>query len=779
MSTQIVDNFQLNVAKPIDSRMVTYGAASRSAIQYPYEGLRIYDVQDQKPYVYISGAWKAESGAGSGSGSVSLGTNQRLVKYTSNSTIGDSAIWDKGTYAAPSIGIGMEPSSGNALTVKGNIKINAGDGGFNGDGSDIVNINGNNIKPNSIPVTKLVASTANNQILVTENGVVKWVDNINSGVVITNRAPPSTSQTPPDNATHYLLFAQAIGSPTGNSIYANNYGSGNKLIGVKPSTSQILASGDTTNTQSLPSYTFSGNTTSGLYGLSDEIGLSYGGKGLVKLNSSQLSILNVGQATVLSSRSNGVLFGSDRHTYQEVSFYMYNPDTGLYDDPIYQYFIPEKYPLIISKNTSSAAEPSYTWNGDTGTGMYRPADYEVALTTNGDVRFKVTNSMTTISNATTLSSTLTVSGLTTINNKLVVVSTSDFAFDLTSSASGIILKTNGEFIKSIQNPTTSGTGHNFMSFYKDVNTRRGYIGYGNNTDNNLYIYNEVSVLDTLDGNIHLGTRATDRVIISSEGLKLKNVSDGDVSIDTSLSGINNNGIFRIKSNGSTKMRIGSSDIKVDTPLRISGASFTLDADTSNYFGFVQGDGAGIYGYTTLLNPDPLINGSVGLRIKGGGGAKAIDISNIETKSYLTLITEGDVKIKNGVSIGLGNSMKIFFAGSIEFDYNWNSWNGNASQVFKGWPGKGGVGEAVRGFNNLGSVAVSGTLPNGISITDPMQGKCVITANYGKRTSWQIVQCTNLNVYANGDQIVATMYTTSSLPNGNLNIQVEFMLTLLV
>ena len=660
MSTQIVDNFQLNVAKPIDSRMVTYGAASRSAIQYPYEGLRVYDVQDQKPYVYIGGAWKAESGAGSGSGSVSLGTNQRLVKYTSESTIGDSAIVDKGTYPNPNIGIGMEPTAGNALTVKGNIKINVGDGGFIGNGSAIVDINGNNIIANSIPVTKLVASTTTNQILITENGVVKWVDNINSGVVVTNRAPASTNTAAPDNATHYLLFAESIGSPAGNSIYANNYGSGNKLIGVKPSTSQILASGDTTNTQSLPSYTFSGNTTSGLYGLSDEIGLSYGGKGLVTLNSKQLSILDTAGTTVLSSRTNGVLFGSDRHTYQEVSYYNWNPNT-MENDPVYQYFLEEKYPLIISKNTSSATEPSYTWNGDTGTGMYRPADYEVALTTNGVERFKVTDSMTTISTpttitgATTLSSTLTVSGLTTINNKLVVVSTSDFAFDLTSSASGIILKTNGAFIKSIQNPTTgSGTGYNFMSFYKDENNRRGYIGYGNNTNNNLYIYNEVNVLDNLDGNIHLGTKGTDRVIINSGGLKLQNFSAADVSIDTDLrdspTGPNTNGIFTIKSNGVTKMRIGNDNINVDTPLRVSGASFTLGDDTENYFGFVQGGGAGMYGFTLSrdANNPTTVRGTVGLRIKGAWGEKAIDISNTEIKSFLTHNMQAELNATKGL-----------------------------------------------------------------------------------------------------------------------------------
>jgi hypothetical protein len=114
-----------------------------------------------------------------------------------------------------------------------------------------------------------------------------------------------------------------------------------------------------------------------------------------------------------------------------LSYYAYNPTTGWWDDPIYQYFPVEKYPLIISKNTSSALEPSYTWNGDTGTGMYRPADYEVALTTNSVERFKVTNLMTTISNATTLSSTLNVTGVSTLSSLTV-----NSVFKLTSGSPG-------------------------------------------------------------------------------------------------------------------------------------------------------------------------------------------------------------------------------------------------------------------------------------------------------------------------------------------------------
>ena len=70
MSTQIVDNFQLNVGKPIDSRMVTSGTASRNALKFKYEGLRVYDIINKAPYVYIDSAWQQESSSGGGGGGI-------------------------------------------------------------------------------------------------------------------------------------------------------------------------------------------------------------------------------------------------------------------------------------------------------------------------------------------------------------------------------------------------------------------------------------------------------------------------------------------------------------------------------------------------------------------------------------------------------------------------------------------------------------------------------------------------------------------------------------
>ena len=41
MSIQILDGFQVNVAKPIDSRIVASGSVARNAIPYKYHGLRV------------------------------------------------------------------------------------------------------------------------------------------------------------------------------------------------------------------------------------------------------------------------------------------------------------------------------------------------------------------------------------------------------------------------------------------------------------------------------------------------------------------------------------------------------------------------------------------------------------------------------------------------------------------------------------------------------------------------------------------------------------------
>ena len=216
MATQIIDNFQLNVAKPIDSRMVTSGTASRNSIQYLYEGLRVYDLINKAPYVYIDGAWQQESSSGvsgggssggsGGGSSIPTGTTNRLLKYTSSTTVGDSAIIDKGTFTTPNVGIGMIPVNGFALDVNGVSRATVLKGA----------INGSYVDSGSIDYTR-IAPGFDQSVLKTINGSVVWTSatDLNTNIVITNQIS--------DTNINYLLFSNTSNNPTGTLIYANKY----------------------------------------------------------------------------------------------------------------------------------------------------------------------------------------------------------------------------------------------------------------------------------------------------------------------------------------------------------------------------------------------------------------------------------------------------------------------------------------------------------------------------------------------------------------------------
>lgn len=63
MSVQIIDNFELSSPKPIDNRIVVgpaYFYKTRSSITLPYEGMRVYDLNDNTTYVYKSSGWAFE-----------------------------------------------------------------------------------------------------------------------------------------------------------------------------------------------------------------------------------------------------------------------------------------------------------------------------------------------------------------------------------------------------------------------------------------------------------------------------------------------------------------------------------------------------------------------------------------------------------------------------------------------------------------------------------------------------------------------------------------------
>jgi hypothetical protein len=304
MSIQIIDNFKLNLAFPLDSRMITNGKSSRNSIKYVYEGLRVYDIVEKTPYVWLDGSWQKESSVGVAGSGVSTTetsaappppppviTTNRLVKYTSATTIGESSIFDKGTFLIPNVGIGKIPSNGLALDVVGMIKANRFVGTINGNNFDINSIVSTKIKPHSVNSGEFALKTIGSQVV--------WSSEValNLDIVVANQTA--------NLDTHYLLFADKSVSTTGTRIYSNS-GTG-RLIGVKPSTSQILASNNINNNKSAPGYSFSGTTNSGLFGSSTEVGLSFGGNSLLKLNSSSLSIYDTTGNLVLSTGTNKVI----------------------------------------------------------------------------------------------------------------------------------------------------------------------------------------------------------------------------------------------------------------------------------------------------------------------------------------------------------------------------------------------------------------------------------------------------------------------------------------
>lgn len=345
MAIQIIDGFRLNAAIPIDSRMVTSGQTSRNNLAYKYEGLRVYDLTDKKPYVYIDGAWVAESGSaggGSGEGAAISGTTGRIVKYDNAFPSGatNSAIYDASTsLSSPRIGIGTSaPAAGIALDVIGHVRATS----FRG------NIGAENITSGQLALARLSTGPASGSfVLKSLNGNVSWVaESATAGTIAVTNETTYASQA-------YLVFAKSWGSG-GAQLFAND-ATTTKRIAIKPDTSQILASSDSGNITK-PGYSFVGVDTAGLYGVSTEIGLAFNGKKQLSIKDGLHTLYNSSSSAVLTTVPTGVSIGSN--------------NAGTFD-------------LFLKAGTGALATPNISWAGDTSTGIWRSAAGKISVSANG------------------------------------------------------------------------------------------------------------------------------------------------------------------------------------------------------------------------------------------------------------------------------------------------------------------------------------------------------------------------------------------------------------
>jgi len=205
MAIQIIDGFQVNIASPIDNRIVASGSTARNAIPYKYHGLRVFDISNNIPYVWNGSSWVSENA----SGIVGSGTSTFFPLFTSSNVVGDSILYQDGGV----IKTGDDGGGSDLVEISPYYGTVTVQGGFNGPGSNITNISGSNINNGSIPVNGVGSKLFNGstgQVLV--SGVVNtsWSNQSQLSVgTASNSVFSVINNTTATNAIHYLAFVSS------------------------------------------------------------------------------------------------------------------------------------------------------------------------------------------------------------------------------------------------------------------------------------------------------------------------------------------------------------------------------------------------------------------------------------------------------------------------------------------------------------------------------------------------------------------------------------------
>jgi hypothetical protein len=190
MPIQLIDNFELNVQKPIDNRFVVGGTSSFYATRYDivnaYHGLRIWDLNDGQPYVYDGATWSSEATLTTIQGT---GTANYLPKFNTSNSIENSVIYqNSGNIIIGTTSIGS-PSA--KLVVDGNIKANSGYY-YYGSGLYLTALNATEITTGTLDLARLsISSSSSGWIMSRNSSSANWV-NPNSLTVATASALGTT-----------------------------------------------------------------------------------------------------------------------------------------------------------------------------------------------------------------------------------------------------------------------------------------------------------------------------------------------------------------------------------------------------------------------------------------------------------------------------------------------------------------------------------------------------------------------------------------------------------
>ena len=280
---QIIDGFTVNTAQPIDDRLVTSGTASRDAIVYKYNGLRVYDTDSKQPYVWDGSIWTSES---SSSVTISGTTTTGNIPVFANNTQIANSIMTQGTVGSEKY---INISSGYlqyALKVTGTVEATS----FRGSGNELTNIPGSALSGN-IDVNKIspVSSPSPGEVYILKSGtaVPEWtaLSTIPSSAI--PASAPSLDITSSDAIPLYVSFGATSGQ---SRYYKSTSGDAFRFIpriGTTEGAQLQVPSGSEAN----PSVAFSTNGNTGIYKAGFNIlGISVGGKEKMRLTETGVAI---------------------------------------------------------------------------------------------------------------------------------------------------------------------------------------------------------------------------------------------------------------------------------------------------------------------------------------------------------------------------------------------------------------------------------------------------------------------------------------------------------
>ena len=175
MPIQLIDNFELNVQKPIDNRFVVGGTSSfyptRFDIVNAYNGLRIWDLNDNQGYVYNGLTWSSEASLTTIQGS---GTTNYLAKFNTSNSLNDSSIYETGGNIL--IGTTSAPTAPPAkLVVDGNIKVNS-PYYYYGSGQFLTSLDASQINLGTLDLARLQLSGASGYVLSRDASTATWIN---------------------------------------------------------------------------------------------------------------------------------------------------------------------------------------------------------------------------------------------------------------------------------------------------------------------------------------------------------------------------------------------------------------------------------------------------------------------------------------------------------------------------------------------------------------------------------------------------------------------------